>query len=117
MNRKFFIFYLLFSIIVFSSCSKKEISIPRGIISKQEMVSLLVDLHIAQAATSRNQMTDSARHQMKDYTPFIFSSHQITKEQYDNSLAFYTKNPELLDEIYDQVINELSRKQSEIERK
>ena len=48
---------------------------------------------------------------------FIFKTHHITKQSYDNSMAFYTLHPEILNEIYEEVINELSKKQSEAERK
>jgi hypothetical protein len=104
-------------LIFFSSCGKKSVDIPRGILSKEELVPVLVDIHLAQASLNLNQVADTSRFNMSDYTGFILKSHGITKEKYDTSMAFYTEHAELLDEIYQEVINELSKKQSEVERK
>jgi hypothetical protein len=114
----FFICIIGFLLVIgFSSCSKKEVQIPKDILSRQELVPVLVDMHLAQAALGINQLTDSTRYSMKDYSSYIFKSHHTTKEKYEQTLAFYTAHPELLDEIYSEVINELSKKQSETQRK
>jgi hypothetical protein len=110
-------FLYLFALTIFFSCSKKAVDIPDDILKKDKMVSVLVDIHFAQAAVGVNQFSDSIHYTLNDYTSAIFNIHHITRAQYDSSLAFYTANPELLDEIYTDVINELSKKQSEAQRK
>ena len=104
-------------LIFFSGCSKKSADIPKNILTKEELVPVLVDIHLAQAYTGMNQLTDSSRVTMYDYAAYIFNAHHITKQKYDSAMAFYTFHPDLLNEIYQDVINELSKKQSESERK
>ena len=88
-----------------------------GILKKEELVPVLVDIHLAQTVVGMNQVNDSSHYSVTDYSAYIFKIHGIKKETYDSSLSFYTAHPELLDEIYQEVINELSRKQGEAERK
>jgi hypothetical protein len=103
--------------IAFSSCSKKAIEIPKDILGKEEIIPVLVDVHLAQAAAGISQVNDSLHLTPEDYSLSVFKLHHITREKYTSSLEFYTAHPELLDEIYAEVINELSKKQSEAERK
>jgi len=112
-------FLLLFfcGMIFFSSCVKKPVTIPKDVMSKEELVPVLVDIHLAQAVLNMSQLNDSSRYNIRDYLDFIFKSHHITQRSYDTSMAFYTLHPELLNEIYEEVISELSKRQSESERK
>jgi hypothetical protein len=109
--------YFLGAIVLFSSCGKKTISIPKDVLSKEELVPILVDIHIAQAYTGMSQLNDSARLSLQDYTGYIYKIHHVTEDKYKNSMTFHSLHPELLNEIYEEVINELSKKQSEADRK
>jgi hypothetical protein len=104
-------------VMLLSSCKKQEIKIPKGILTRRELVPVLVDMHLAQAAGNLSQLNDSVRSSYYDYSLSVFRMHQITKEKYDSSMAFYAAYPGLLDEIYQEVINELSKKQGEVSAK
>jgi hypothetical protein len=99
------------------SCSKPKPVIPKGILTRGQMVPVLVDIHIAQAATGLYSAGDSMHFTMGDYIPLILSEHHIEKAMYDTSIAFYTRNPEIMQDLYDDVINELSKKQGEVNGK
>jgi len=99
------------------SCSKPKPEIPKGILTQKEMVPILVDIHIAQAAKDLYHTGDTARFSINDFLPFILSSHHIEKAVYDSSIAFYTLHPEIMQQVYDDVINELSKKQGEVSSK
>ncbi len=116
--KNIYLCFCLISIILFStSCSKKSVEIPKDVLSKEQLIPVLVDIHLAQSAMGINQLTDTSRFSMNDYSAYIFTTHHITKKQYDKSMGFYTLHPELLDGIYQEVINELSKKQGESEAK
>ena len=117
--KKIFIHLLSWSLLlsVCSSCSKPKPEIPKGILTRQEMIPILVDIHIAQAATGLYNAGDSMRFTMNEYIPYILSIHHVEKALYDSSLSFYTTHPEIMQEMYDDVINELSRKQGEVKSK
>lgn len=111
----FFLFALLVSAIF--SCSKPKTVIPAGILTEKEMIPILVDIHIAQAATGMYTPQDSLRYGMNELLPYILSIHHIEQVKYDSSISFYTRNPELMQKMYDEVINELSKKQGEVSSK
>jgi hypothetical protein len=116
LNKRSVCIAVLFPLIFFS-CSKKKIDIPENVLGKEKMVPVLVDMHLAMALIGISQSSDSVHYTLDDYSASIFRMHHITKEQYRISLEFYTAHPELLDDMYAEVINELSKKQSEAERK
>jgi hypothetical protein len=91
--------------------------VPDGILVKEELVPILTDIHLAQAAIGINQSSDSSRYSIDDYKSYLFNYYHISKQKYDSSLSFYSLHPEMLNEIYKEVINELSKKQGEVERK
>ena len=114
-------YYIIPITFLLFSCSKKKVETPHGVLSRQQMVPILADVHIAQAATSTyitfpkdSIATDSARYTMNDYLPYILKIHHTTKAQYDSSIVFYTAHPEMMQEMYDSVITELSKKQGEV---
>ena len=104
----FFFLALLFS------CSKPSVEIPVGVLKKDQMITVLADVHIALAASVMNQVSDSTRYSMSNMMNYVFIIHQITQAQYDSSLSFYSNHPEIMEEIYDSVITELSKKQGEV---
>lgn len=110
--------FLIF-ILLSSSCSleQKEISIPDNVISKDSMVLILADVHIQEAMI--NQYSQEGRlmkmNPAKQYQ-LIFDKYHISKERYDSSYQFYLDNPSLLNKIYENVVIELTKKQTEIEQ-
>ena len=47
----------------------------------------------------------------------ILKKKNISEEKFHESMKFYAEHPELLKEIYDEVVNELSRREGELENK
>lgn len=110
------IIYLLIGTTI--SCKEKEeIKVPDNILSKEKMTNVLTDFHIMEAAMNLNLMQDGnfSRDTIGFYT--IFSNNKITKAEYKESFEFYSAHPELLNEIYEGVLTELSKKQAEVNKK
>jgi hypothetical protein len=61
-----------------------------------------------------NAVTTGAPPDLEATTLEVFKKKGITKEQYDTSFIFYTRNPQLLSEIYQLVLNNLSQLQAEV---
>jgi hypothetical protein len=109
------ILFFILLVSIFISCKKAEVKIPEGILKKGEMVSILADVHIAQAAAVMNSASDSTRYSVAEMRKYILDTHHTNQMQYDSSIAFYTRHPEMMSQIYDSVITELSKKQGEVE--
>ena len=97
------------------SPEEKPVVIPNDVLPKEKMAQIISDIHIAEAEASMGALPDSASTaRIAIGTSFqkIFEKNKITKAQYDTSLVFYIEHPELLDTIYGQVLNELSKMQA-----
>lgn len=105
---------ILLSIFLFA-CSKKKTSIPEGILQMRELQQVLAEIHLSQAASSNAVMTDSSLYSNKEYVNYILKNHNINRDDFLKTMKFYTENPDLLEEVYDSVITQLSRMQAESE--
>jgi hypothetical protein len=97
-----------------TSCSKPKTVIPAGVLTEKEMIPLLVDIHIAQAAVSVENVNDSLKYTMDEMLPYILSIHHVERAAYDSSIGYYTRHPELMQQMYEEVINELSKEEGEV---
>ena len=82
------------------------------------MTEVLVDVHILEAATGLNviQQNDTTH---KDTNMFynVFENNQVSKKQYDESMDYYMKHPDLLNQIYDSVIATLDEVKDTLKKK
>ena len=111
--RRFFLIWIV-AISSLFSCANKNVAIPSDIIPEKEMKSILQDELLAQSAVANYQYNDSLKYTMKDFTAYILSKHGVTNEKFLASLKFYTAHPEVLKDMYQQIVDEMSRKQSEV---
>ncbi len=89
---------LLLGSIFFSSCKK---GIPSEVIQPSQMEDILYDYHLAQAMG--NDFNGEERYKRELLMQYVFEKHGVTKEQFDSSLVWYTRNTEELSKIYDNV--------------
>ena len=76
------------------------------------MAQVITDIHLAEAEANVRTFPDSSSKEKLSFDK-IFEKHSITKKQYEESLSFYIDNPEILDTVYENVLNELSKMQGE----
>lgn len=110
---------LIFLCLLFSACSEKKTeSIPDHILSKQKMAEVMLDIHLLEASISLN-VTNVDKYTIGNPTPNfdVLKKNNITKKQYDESFDYYTQHPALLNEVYQEVLNELSKMQAEVMNK
>lgn len=101
------------SIFLFSCGNEKEktIPIPADILPKEKMAMVITDIHLAEAEANLKLSPDTSSEKLNFQS--IFEKNKIAKDQYKKSIAFYIDHPELLNEVYENVLNELSRMQGE----
>lgn len=107
---------VLFIALIAVSCDfglgKKQ---PEGILSNDQLVEVLVDVHIADAAltTLALQRKDDT-FKSSDFYQRVLEKHDVTREQFDNSMDYYSKKPLELEKIYDRVLTELSKRKADL---
>ncbi|MCK4661745.1 MAG: DUF4296 domain-containing protein [Bacteroidales bacterium] len=107
---------LIFIVILFSGCGQNRIrNIPEDIIPRDSMISLMVDIHLADGILSVKKFNSHKhKYQIESYYAYILQKHSYTREQYDSSVVFYSNYPEEYDIMYEEVLTELSKMEGEI---
>jgi len=101
-NKLIVIFSLMLFII---SCDKKS----EFVIEKDKFVDLLVDIHKIDALLSTKQMNDvNVKVDSASYYNFVYKKHNVSRNEFDSTLKFYTERPEDFAKIYKLVIEKIS---------
>lgn len=100
--------------VLFLSCSSGKDNIPHDIIPKDKMMTILMDIHIAEAGVKIETSPDSTLAKANDYYHFIFRQNEVSEEDFRKSFRYYAKHPELLQSIYQTMLDEMSKKESEV---
>jgi hypothetical protein len=98
--------------LLFVSCKSNKDATPSDVLSKDKMVDVLVDVHLAEASLGLERISGPRLDQLtaKKYDS-VFMKHQITYEQFKTSYEYYVEHPVVLDDMYQEVINHLSTMQ------
>lgn len=108
--------FLCFYLVLFFSCKVEQTEIPANIIPKDTMIAILVDINLLEAVMEEGKIaTDSLDKAMYNHYSSIFYAHNISKENFYKSYHFYIQHPHLLDEIYNEVINQLNLLESKVQ--
>ena len=127
---------LLFVVILFLfSCNtpeKETIPEPADLIPEDKIVQVLADVHLLEATLSirspqpamprapfdphRDTTVRAIVQEAMNKEPIgfydIFKKHGVTRKQYEASMQWYAAKPEKLNELYDKVIVELTKRQA-----
>lgn len=103
MKKCFFIILL-----IASSCFKKDTEIPQGVLTHDQMVRVLIDVHILESKIKKLYLSkDSSQVVYDHYESLLFSDLNITRETYQNSMEFYMDEINQFKSIYDEVSDSL----------
>lgn len=105
-------FRSLIAIIVLLNLSNCRPSIPELQIEKDQMIKILMDVHVAEGAL-QNYYGDEKDSLAEAYYQQIYQFHNIDSLDLSLNLEILRKNPELLHEVYTEVVEELSKQESE----
>jgi Domain of unknown function (DUF4296) len=110
--------FLLSILVACGGSQDTQITIPDNVLSEEKMAKVMVDIHLLEATLNINTYTKD-RVNIGTITPTsdILKKNKTTKKEYDDSFNFYTQNPALLGEVYDLVLIDLSKMQSQVMNK
>ena len=103
--------YLLFTVclIVFISCeSKVKYKKPDNLIPKEQMIDLLIDMHLASATTGVRDKNDSKN---RNYMTLVYEKYQIDSARFAESNFYYISNIEEYKAIFKEVQRQLKELQ------
>lgn len=104
------VYCLFFTLFTLFACKNDEPQMP---IAKEKMVAVLVDIHIAEA------YIESVNPTLKDsmarlYYPQIFKHNGITAKLYDSAFSVLSNQPEMMKNVYDEVLLKIEQRQKQI---
>ena len=109
-NKEYLIVLFIGFILLFSACDGR----PRGIISQSKMANVLTEMHKTDALMDERGITFNSYSNKVPYYNFIFKKYDISKAEFDSSLVWYTKNPQIFNNVYDKVIIQLTDLQKDV---
>lgn len=107
-NRIAISFLILF-VAVFGCKDKKSIN--HNLLPKETMVSIIVEIELVQAAFKVENQEN--KFNLDSISNTVFKNHHTTKQQFDENMLYYSKSPQEMESIYNDVITSISSKQSE----
>lgn len=104
---------LVFIILAVFSCSTKK----PHVIPERKMVPLLVDIHIAdELGSERYSLGIQENIDSATLYGWIFDKYGVTRGDFDTSMAYYIEHPDIMNDIYNKVIGNLSKMESRFAR-
>ena len=89
------------------SCSSEKI--PEEVLKHEQMVPILVDMYLAESKVNELKIKrDSALIIFQVYEERIYAKHNVSYDTYRASLAYYYDHPEVLENIYETVLDSLN---------
>ncbi|MCF8232796.1 MAG: DUF4296 domain-containing protein [Bacteroidales bacterium] len=111
------IFVLLGFFLIMGACDRDKDSPEYRIVEKDEMVDVMVDVHLVEAALRNKKLSgDSLKKLTNNYYQNLFDKHNISRRDFDSSFAYYEDNVGELNKIYEKVIEGLNKKQRKLEQ-
>jgi hypothetical protein len=99
---------ILFTVIIVLLACKQE-KVPEGIVDKDQMINLMVDMHITDSYLNQVYNRDTMLMQAKTRYQYIFKKFGIDSTKFSRSLNYYSKRPQEFTEMYETVVKELEK--------
>lgn len=87
---------------------------PAHLVSKTELIDIIVELHLLEAANANRLVLDSITSvNQPAYQEGIFKKHKTTRADFNASYNYYSANNDTTMAIYEEVVTRLSKLQAE----
>jgi hypothetical protein len=107
----------LLIVLLFACSNPVVITIPPAVLSVDEMVTVLADVHFLKGQVAVLRIKNRISKAQEDSLfQELYTQHQISEDILDRSLSFYTKkSPSQLEKIYTNVVEELQKKEADLQ--
>lgn len=106
--------------LLFYSCyheNQKEVVVPDKLLSEDELVTILTDLQLAEGLISyqRLQKVNVKKDYKDSVYNLVFENYEISIQDLTSNLDYYNNDPQNMELLYEKVLSNLSKLQSEVE--
>lgn len=116
LNKQVFIGLLLMLIIV--GCSTRP-KVPRDLPSERKMAEVLADVYEVESLLGQTRINYNSdkKGMVSGYYRTVLDRHEMTKIDFDTAIAWYTANPTVLSDVYEEAIEILSKREADLKNK
>lgn len=106
---------LLFVLVGLISCEEPPAEKPKHLITEDQMIDMMVDVHMAQATYNLRHNQDSLLKNTTatDFYYSVLNKYNVPDSVFEKSFVFYASNPKKFEKMYRQVMNKLNEMQQE----
>ena len=110
------VLFALLICVLFVACAITDTTAPP--LSEETFIPVLVDVHLHEAQQQQQQPFEKGRviSTIVGYET-IFRKHKITAEQFYDTFAWYQERPKQMEELYQRVVEDVTRRESELSGK
>jgi len=113
MKKYFFPFFAVLVLLAGTGCNNKQ---KKHVIPKDDFVDILVDIHLLDGIMRQPNFKKSlTKNDTTDYYDAILRSHNYSREQFDSTVLYYSKDIREFDDIYQNVLSNLNQMEAEAE--
>lgn len=107
------LFPIALGLIFLYGCGKDAPPPPAGLIPRETFVELLAEVQLIEAVLNQNMIrNDDPRARIARYYKTTFETFKVTPQQFQETYTWYYGQPDLLLEVYDEVITVISTKRA-----
>ncbi|MBK3519588.1 DUF4296 domain-containing protein [Carboxylicivirga marina] len=110
--------YTLLIVLILASCSTRP-RVPGSLPDEEKMAQVLADIYQVESILGQTRLSYNSGKEDKvsGYYRYVLEEHQMTKVEFDTAMSWYSANPTVLTDVYEEVIEILSRREAEIKNK
>ena len=99
---------LLLLALIITACNREKKITGKEFIEREVLIEVLVDIHLMDGVTQDRQFGRKYEADSIDTITPILEKHQVSRQMFDTTMYVYTRNPQLLDEVYNDVLIKLN---------
>lgn len=106
---------LVFLLIALVSCEEPPAEKPKHLIKENQMIDMMVDVHLAQATFVNRHNTDSLlkKTTATDFYYSVLDKYQVPDSVFEKSFIYYASSPKKFEKMYRKVTSRLSEMEQE----
>tara|TARA_B100001173_G_C15676675_1_gene416038 strand:+ start:226 stop:570 length:345 start_codon:yes stop_codon:yes gene_type:complete len=111
--------YLLIIACLLFSCSNSEKKIPKNILPQTTFETVLKEIHLEEASFELNKIQDIENAKIKLSNAYfdIYKKNKISKKNFIENIDYYSKDPEKLEEMYTNILEQLTKEKSKLDQR
>lgn len=104
----------IFFLFILTSCYQKNVNTKSSVLDKNTLVFLLKEIHLYDSEYKINKQNGISNAQLifKNKCDSLFTTHNVNAKKFNSSIKFYSNMPENLEDIYSEILDQLTKEKT-----